>query len=663
MSKRLYTLSEVSTKHRKMDSAASRRQNVRVEGRYVDTDLLARCRMAWESKRDARETRARVKSYCYGDQWGDIIYYDGEAITEREYLRRQNNIPLANNIMISILNSVVGLYAKQSTEPTCFARVANAQWLSDMMSATMQANWQDTKVPDILKHIFEDGLQGGMHFARECYEERDEQLDAWTDYCNPDFMFWEGGSDPRHKDFSLIGMLHDESPEDLFFKFAKPEYGLTVSDLVRIFNIDTMDDGFASAYGKGSLQQNEEHELNNITFDSCANKRNVRVIEAWSKESKVRYQCEDPIATNSDEARFRCELADIKHVEAINAERKRQYDEAGVPENQRAYITYTRIVDVYWRYTFMSHDGTILCSDESPYDFHSHPFTVMLYPFVNGEIHPFMGNIIDQQRYINRLIVMHDLATRTAAKGITIVPMSAIPDGMSPRDFADQFTAYDGIVFYETSRLNPNVRPDIITSNAVQIGTYELLQLQMSLVRDISNVSGALQGKTPSAGTSAERYAQETQNATTSLFSVLSDFTSFTESIARKKCSIIKQFYPDGKIIFNTDNTGIIEYDRMATRDVMYKISIKEAAATASYQQQINDFVFQLFQSGAIDVKQMLQNINLPFADKLLQQIESAEAQAQQMAQLQQMQQNMNPQQQAQAQQNTAAAQNILHTA
>ena len=663
MSKRLYTLSDVRAD--RTDSAMSRRQNRRalLEGRYSDTYLLERCRSAWESKRDARETRSRVKSYCYGDQWGDVINYDGETITEREYLKRTNNIPLANNIMISILNSVVGLYAKQSTEPTCFARVANAQWLSDMMSATMQANWQDTKVPDILKHIFEDGLQGGMHFARECYEERDEQLDCWTDYCNPDFMFWEGGSDPRHKDFTLIGMLHDESPEELYFKFAKPEYGLSVDDLNAIFNIEAIGSDDNAPYSTSLLQHNDEHELNNISFDSCANRRNVRVIEVWSKESKERYQCEDPIGESSDDARFRCELKDIKHVDAINAERKRQYDEAGVPDSQRAYITYERIVDVYWRYTFMSTDGTILCSDESPYDFHSHPFSVLLYPYVNGEIHPFMGNVIDQQRYINRLIVMHDLATRTAAKGITIVPMSAIPDGMSPRDFADQFTAYDGIVFYETSRLNPNVRPDVITSNAVQIGTYELLQLQLGLVRDISNVSGALQGKTPSAGTSAARYSQETQNATTSLYSVLSDFTSFTESIARKKCSMIKQFYPDGKIIFNQDNTGIIEYDRMATRDVMYKISIKEAAATASHQQEVNDFVMQLFQSGAIDIKQMLQNVNLPFADRLLQQIESQDAQMQQEAQLQQMQQSMNPQQQAQAQQNAAAAQNILHAA
>ena len=172
-----------------------------------------------------------------------------------------------------------------------------------------------------------------------------------------------------------------------------------------------------------------------------------------------------------------------------------------------------------------------------------------------------MSNIIDQQRYINRLIVMHDMAARSSAKGITIVPKGCIPDDMTPQDFADEFTEYDGIIFYETSRLNPNARPEIITSNAVQIGTTELLQMQLNLTKEITNVSGALQGKTPSAGTSASRYAMEQQNATTSLYSLLSDMTVFTEKLAKKKVSNIKQYYDNGRPIMNKDNTNIIEYE------------------------------------------------------------------------------------------------------
>lgn len=259
---------------------------------------------------------------------------------------------------------------------------------------------------------------------------------------------------------------------------------------------------------------------------------------------------------------------------------------------------------------------------------------------------------------------MHDMAARSAAKGITIVPKDCIPDDMTPEDFAEEFTEYDGLIFYDTNKLNPNLRPEVITSNAVQIGTYELLQLQMNLIHEISNVSGALQGKTPSAGTAASRYAQETQNSTTSLFSLIQEMSSFTERLAQKKCSMIKQYYDDGRIISNKDQTSIFEYDRMSCRDVAFKISIKEAAATAAYQMQINDTLDNLLQMNAITIKQYLQNVSLPFADKLLQDIETAEAEQQQMAAQQQMmrqaQGQLSPDERQQSQQNVQAAQNML---
>lgn len=598
--------------------------------RKVDLDLLERCQLAWESKRELRENRDRVSSYVYNDQWGDIIETNEGSMTERRYLQKRGNVPLSNNIMVSILNSVVGLYAKQGTEPVCFARTHNSQWLSDMMSATMQANWQDTKMPDVLKTIFQDYCNGGIAIARETFEERDELFDTFTDYVNPNYAFWEAGSDPRLSDIRMVGVLHDCSRNELYFKFTKKKYGLTIDDIDEIFDIDDLE-------RTQDIQQNDTNSLEYVTFSSPSNRSLYRLIEVWTKEIKPRYQCYDPLAANSDDIYFRVELEDIGNVIEENNRRKQQYDEAGVPEDIRAYIKAEQIVDEYWHFTFMAPDGTVLCSDETPYEFHSHPFTIKLYPYVNGEVHPFMGNIIDQQRYINRLIVMHDMAARSSAKGITIVPQDCIPDDMTPADFADQFTAYDGLVFFKSSRINPNIRPEIITSNAVQIGTTELLQMQLNLAREITNVSGALQGKTPSAGTSAQRYAQETANATTSLYSLLQDFTSFTESIASKKCAMIKQFYENGRLVINKESTDILEYDRLSARDVAFRISIKEAASTASFQQQVNDTALQLLQMGAINVKQFLKNVNMPFADSLLQQIESDEYQAMQQAMQQQL--------------------------
>ena len=624
MQKKIPTLSRVMPSSGKTFDSVKRRME-RQNGRKTDYELLQRCWQAWNNLEAVRMTRDRAKRYCYGDQWGDTVrvykngyYYD---MTEREYLKRKGSVPLSNNVMVSILNTLVGMYAKQGTEPVCFARTRSSQSLSDMMSATMQCNWQNTQMEDLLKHALEDYLIGGVMVCRETYEDRTQEIeDSWTDYIEPNYVFWEGGSDPRHLDLSLIGVLHDESVNDLYKKFAREEYGLSIDDLNRIFDIDP-----DNSQTEGTMH-NDTNDLSNISFDIPSKRGHyVRVIEAWTTETKYRYQCYDPIATNESDAYFRIECDDkvlIAELNAKNVERKKQYDLMGVPPEDRAYITAKKVADKYWYYTFMAPDGTVLCRGETPYDFKSHPFTVKFYPYVNGEIHPFMGNVIDQQRYINRLIIMNDMAIRSSAKGLMFVPTQVL-DGMTPDEFAEQATEYDGIMFYTPKATLPNSRPDVITSNAVNLGTNELLQIELNLMREVSNVSGALQGKTPTAGTSASRYAQESQNASTSLYSILKDMESFTECVAQKKCMMIKQYYDNGRPIFNRDNTYPMEYDRLAARDIMFKISIKNAAATATYQNNINDKLDRLLELGAINIVQYLQNLNEPFADKLLQDVQS----------------------------------------
>ena len=653
MAEKIFTLTDVMPiSDKKGKKSRTRRNTLR-----KDNKILERCRNAWNRFEPARKARERTMKYTFGDQWSDIIEYKGGHITERRYIQKKGNIPLQNNIMISIFNTVAGLYEKQGVEPTCFARTPDSQWLSDMMSVALQANLQDTQDSEIRKALFKDYICGGIAVARESYEERDTIWDSWSDYVNPYYVGFEMGSDPRHQDINLICELHDVSHEDLYFKFAREDYGLTRRVLDNIYEIDHKRDYDIEA------DQNDVYDLGNVSFDTPANKNCCRVIECWYKKTKPRYQCTDPIAQTADDARFRVEIEDIGNVRQENIKRKKVYDDAGVPVEDRAYITAEYIEDVFWYYTFMSPDGTVLCEGECPYDYKTHPYTVKFYPFVNGEIHPFLGTIIDQQRYINRLVVMHDMAARSAAKGITIIPKGCIPDDMSPQDFADQFTEYEGLVIYETNRINPSVRPEVITSNAVQIGTYELLQLQLQLSKDIVNVSGALQGKTPTAGTSPARYQMEMQNSSVSLFSLLNDMTNLSEQIAEKKVSNIKQFYDDGRLIISADNTKVMIYDRMSARDVKFRISIKESGATASFAQQANDVGMQLLQMGAIDALTFLQGSTLPFKDLYINAIQDRQAQMALEQQAQQMQQTMSPEQQEQANENTRQAQGMLQSA
>lgn len=635
---RILTLSKVMPRRNTYDSVKARKRR---QEHGKDWELLTRCRNAWNNLSGVRETRARTMRYCTGDQWSDTIrvYKNGywQEMSERDYMERRNQTPMSNNIMVSILESITGLYAKQGTEPVCFARDNDSRQLSDMMSATMQCNWQTTEMQDLLNHAIKDYLQGGQMFVRETWEDKElEMPDAWTELMEPDHMFFECGSDPRHNDLSLIGVLHDVSREDLYQKFAREEYGLTIKDLDTIFDLE---DPYEY---EGGYEFNDEKALANLSFDYTNKGRHyLRVIEVWTTETKPRLQCFDPIATSGNNAYFRIDLDDtamIAKLRSDNNKRKQQYDEMGIPEDERAYIKSWEVADKYWYYTYMSPDGTILCQGETPYDYKSHPFTMKLYPYINGEIHPFMANVIDQQRYINRLIVMNDMALRSSFKGFKMIPLSVLGN-KTPEEFMQDAIEYDGWLFYKPNKNAPQVKPEIITSSAVNIGTNELLQIELNLIREVTNVSGALQGKTPSAGTSAARYAQESQNATTSLFTILSDMEVFTERLATKKCMTIQQFYEDGRKIFNKDGLNVYRYDRLSARDIHFKISIKNAAATAAYNTSQNDDLKELLGMGAINLIQYLQNVNKPYADKLLSSIQEQQAQLEQMYQQQAAQQ------------------------
>ena len=627
---RLLTLSKVMPRRDTYDSVKARKRR---QEHGNDWELLTRCRNAWNNLSGVRETRARTMRYCNGDQWSDTIrvYHHGywDEMSERTYMERRNQTPMSNNIMVSILESIAGLYAKQGTEPVCFARDNDSRQLSDMMSATMQCNWQTTEMQDLLNHAIKDYLQGGQMFVRESWEDKElEMPDSWTELMEPDHMFFECGSDPRHNDISLIGVLHDVSREDLYKKFARAEYNLTIEDLNEIFDIHPMDD---TGYG---YEFNEEKKLDNLSFGYSNKGRHYsRVIEVWTTETKARLQCFDPIASNTTEAWFRIDLDDtamIQDLKRKNEERKKQYDEMGVPQDERAYITSEPIADKYWYYTYMAPDGTVLCQGETPYDYKSHPFTMKLYPYINGEIHPFLANVIDQQRYINRLIVMNDMAIRSSFKGFKMIPTTVL-NGRTPQQFMEEAIEYDGWIFYAPKKTMPNVKPEVITSNAVNIGTNELLQIELNLIREVTNVSGALQGKTPSAGTSAARYAQESQNATTSLYTILSDMDVFTEKLATKKCMTIQQFYEDGRKVYDRNFNKVYKYDRLSARDIHFKISIKNAAATATYNTMQNDTLDKLLEMGGINIVQYLQNLNAPFADKLLASVQEQQAQLEQM--------------------------------
>lgn len=566
-----------------------------------------------------RQDRERNKRYNYGDQWGDTVEVDGRRMTEERYIIEQGNVPLKNNMIRKLTRNVVGVFRSQSTEPTCMARDREEQRYGEMMSTMLQYNMQLNRMGEMYARSMEEFLISGMIVHRKWYGWNGGKMDCWTDYVQPANFFVDNNMrDFRAWDCTCIGEVHDVSFDALCTQFAKtPDEYVRLSDIYREARAESSiarswnDFGYSTDRGMDFLTP--------VDGSLC------RVIEVWRKETKPRYRCHD---YNSGEV-FKIDLEDYGvMVEAENAERHRQGVEAGMAEDDIPYIKAEWFVDSFWYYYYLSPMGDILCEGETPYSHGSHPYVFKAYPFIDGEVHSFVGDVIDQQRYTNRLITLYDWIMRASAKGVLMIPEDAIPQHMSPEDFAESWTRFNGVVVYQPTKTGD--KPQQIASNSTNIGINELLQLQLRFFEEISGVNGALQGKPGYSGMSAALYNQQTQNATISLLDLLEAFNSFMIEAAYKDVKNMQQYYDERRVL-NVAGAQLADEGEIGRlRDVEFDLSIVPSTATPAYRSLANDFLMQIWKSGQITLEQMLQTGNFPFADELLQSLQSQQQQMQQ---------------------------------
>ena len=127
---------------------------------------------------------------------------------------------------------------------------------------------------------------------------------------------------------------------------------------------------------------------------------------------------------------------------------------------------------------------------------------------------------------------------------------------------------------------------------------------------------------------SASLYSQQTQNATTSLLDLLESFSQFIIDAAYKDVKNIQQYY-DSKRVFNiSGRSGTqIEYDPKKIRDIEFDLSIVESTITPAYRMMANDFLMEIWRSNQISLQQLLEHGDFPFADELLQSLNSQQEQ------------------------------------
>ena len=577
--------------------------------------VLEDARICWDSLDSFRRAADRCRRYAYGDQWGDKIKDNGEYITEEEYIKRQGKVPLKNNVIRQLMKSVLGQFESVPTRPVCFARNRKDQVLGEMMTIAMECAYDSNRMDILDSRTLESYMISGfaMHKVVYTWLYEEQRHDVYVTNVSPYKMFFDGrGEDVRQRDLTMIGQLHDMSIDDVIRLFA----GFDRAKAKRIREIYAGHDGSMAMNVDDTIRNNWDQDND---FFVCRDPNMCRVIEVWRRESREFLHCHDTARGET----YRLDPGDAGKIEAINFNRLQEASLQGIPEEDVALIETTWSVDNQWYVRYFSPYGDVLFEAEDPYWHGSHPYIISIYPYVDRRAHSFVEDVIDQQRYINRLITLVDFIMGSSAKGVLLFPENQIPDGMTIEDIAEEWTRYNGVILFKPKP--GEALPQQIAVNATNVGAYELLNLQMKLLDDISGVHGAMQGQTPSPGTPANLYMQQVQNAGINLIDIFESFKSFRENRDTKLLKTVQQYYDRQRyldIAGDKVEESQVPYTPDEVQHAEVDINITESTASPVFRSVSNEFLLQLFRMGQISLETLLENGAFPFSDRLLQSIE-----------------------------------------
>ena len=577
-------------------------------------DVLMEFNADWMSLDLARKRRERSLMYAHEDQWGDLIEdpETGRKITEGELIRSQGKVPLKNNLIAPTLRNIEGQFIQNMTQPLCSVRDSDEAKIGELMTLCLE-HVHDVNARNLIdvKALTEVEL-GGFTAQRVEYgwNDAEKSNNVWVYNCEPDRLFFTANmEDERGWDLTRIGEIFDMPLNMVIAKFAKSE-----ADKRFIEEEYGQKGTFNSLIGFGM----QGEQMKGLDFFTPYDSNMCRVIFGWRLENRDAYFFHDTLKGEWGYVG----INEKKLLDAENASRMKDALLHGVAQEDVLLIEYEFKVEQYWKYYYLTPWGHVLQEGRSPYWHGSHNYALVCYPLVRGKIYNFVEDFIDQQRSINRTMSLIDFIRSSSSKGLLVVNEDAIP-GMTRQEIVDEYVRYNGVIFV---RLKPgenvsNVLTQLQGQGAVA-GDFELLQLQVKLINEISGVNSAMQGKPAASGTAASLYAQQVQNSSLNIKGLMESVQSFTRRRDYKIVQVMQQYYTPEQYMDLAgrdyiDESRIFDYKRVQNAKV--DIKLIDSTSSPSYQVMMNDFLMQLFDKGALDIETMLENSTFQFKDKLLE--------------------------------------------
>lgn len=313
--------------------------------------------------------------------------------------------------------------------------------------------------------MLEEFIISGCAIQRVYDENRGGRYGVWIDNVDPRRFFCNSFCDPRSFDIEMVGMLHDMTVAQMFNRFGN-------GSRERAALFASMASMPAAGHAESVLGLSHAGAIEFFSPRSGT----VRVAEVWQLAAK--------------------------------------------PSTARGRLR----MEMKWMCSWIAADGTVLDRYYSPYGHASHPFVVKFYPLIDGEVHSFVEDVIDQQRTINRHLVLADTIMATSAKGTLLFPMEQLPKGVSINDVGKLWSRPDAVIPISGKS---SLMPTQVMTSAAGSPAYSMLDLHMQLFDKTSGINDTLLGNNISGSTGAELYNAQVQNSATVLTDLLDSFASF----------------------------------------------------------------------------------------------------------------------------------------
>lgn len=598
-----------------------------------------------------RHMRAECKNYAYGRQYEKSIVVNGKKMTKEAYLTEKGIPALQTNILGKIKRIVQGQFRLNDTGPICNAPDPNEKRAAEVWSVLLKQNMKLNRRDELDARMFEEHLISGLPCAKISWGFNRGKLDVWTDYVNPNFVFFPDSLDFFLEDIRFCGMIHSFDFQQILEMFSHSD-----ADDARLKEIYTWSqdrDYLSSEFSRDKRTFNIE----DTDFFLTSEYGKCRVIEVWSRERRRAWYCDDPQAPEPYYIPY-----DQKHlIDEINEQRAQlnikrwpdgspMLDEAGQPMyfidpkkyEEQNLIKPERRIEGFWYYRYLSPDGHILEEGESPYWNGSesfHPFVFKPYPYIDGEFHPFISEIMPSQDYFNYYMIALDFYIKNAAKGVLMIDEESLSDQMPIEDIADQYVRSNGVILY-TSK-HGGRQPDTKQAGSIPGGFDYIIQLSRSLMEDVSGVQAAMQGK--QAGQSGVLYQSQIAQASSSILDLIRSYNSFLNEVAYKILKVMKHFYRGNKMISIAGEAVPVNFDTM--HDIELDVSISEDMDSPVYRALSNQMLMDMVYKGQLPLRVALESGSFHNSSKILAMLDKYEAQQQQV--------------QAQVQQQAAMPQNV----